>query len=261
MTAAAASEPRVRFERIQQLRAHESVADQIRRHIELRLIGSGEALPSERELASLFGVGRTTVQHALRLLERDHMVETRRGRSGGTFVSQPADDAQVRAGVIQRIRRRRDDIEQILVYRSTLEPGVAALAAGARSGNDLAAMRRELARMADASTELDYMRSDTEFHLAVARATGNGYLVRSIEEIRAQLNDAIGLLPETDAWHRRLSEEHDGIIAGIELGDEGKALAAMAEHVEASNRGIRATLDAIHRRRGRAASTRKEERE
>ena len=258
---AAASEPRVRFEPIQQLRAHESVADQIRRHIELRLIGPGEALPSERELASLFGVGRATVQHALRLLERDHLVETRRGRSGGTFVSQPTDDAKVRAGLIQRIRRRRDDIEQLLVYRSTLEPGVAALAAGARSGDDLAAMRRELFRMADASTELDYMRSDTEFHLAVARATNNGYLVRSIEEIRARLNDAIGLLPETDAWHRRLSEEHDGILAGIELGDDEQAMDAMAEHVEASNRGIRAILDAIHRRRdGRAASTGKEER-
>jgi DNA-binding FadR family transcriptional regulator len=257
---AAATEPRLRFERIQQLRAHESVADQIRRHIELRLIGPGEALPTERELASLFGVGRATVQHALRLLERDHLVETRRGRSGGTFVSRPADDAKVRAGLIQRIRRRRDDIEQLLVYRSTLEPGVAALAAGARSGDDLAAMRRELVRMADASTELDYMRSDTEFHIAVARATANGYLVRSIEEIRAQLSDAIGLLPETDTWHRRLSEEHDGILAGIECADEEQAMDAMAEHVEASNRGIRAILGAIHRKRGgRAAATGNEE--
>src|SRR5256885_10996226 len=48
----------VRFERIQQLRAHEYVAEQIRRHISLRLIKPGESLPAERELASMFGVGR-----------------------------------------------------------------------------------------------------------------------------------------------------------------------------------------------------------
>ena len=72
---------------VQQLRAHEYVAEQIRRHIGLRLIQPGEALPSERELASLFGVGRPTIQHALRLLEAGRLVEARRGRltGGGVF--------------------------------------------------------------------------------------------------------------------------------------------------------------------------------
>src|SRR2546423_10849648 len=79
----------VRFEPIQQLRAHEYVAEQIRRHIALRLIEPGESLPSERELTAMFGVGRPTIQHALRLLEAERLVEARRGRSGGTLVSRP----------------------------------------------------------------------------------------------------------------------------------------------------------------------------
>jgi len=245
-----ASELRVRFKRIQQTRAHESVAEQIRRHIELRLVGPGEALPAERELAETFGVGRATVQHALRLLERDHLVETRRGRRGGTFVSTPADNARAMAGLVLRIDRRRDEIEEFLVYRSTMEPGVAALAAGARSGDDLVAMEREMAEMAGAKTELDYMRSDTGFHLAVANATGNRFLTRAVEETRARLNDAISLLPETEAWHSRLSEEHDAIFGAIVRADEGGASDAMAQHVAASNQGIRAILEAIRRRRG-----------
>ena len=60
----------LRFERIQQLRAHEYVAEQIRRHISLRLIKPGEALPAERELAGMFGVGRPTIQHALSCSKR-----------------------------------------------------------------------------------------------------------------------------------------------------------------------------------------------
>ena len=246
----AASERALRFERLQQPRAHESVAEQIRRHIELRLVGPGEALPAERELAAMFGVGRATVQHALRALERDHLVETRRGRLGGTFVSRPADDAKVMEELLLRIHRLRDEIEQLLVYRSLLEPAVAALAAAARSGDDLGAMQRELVRMAGAATELDYMRSDTEFHLAVARATGNGFLVGGIEESRARLSDVISLLPETDAWHSRLSDEHGAILAAVELADEEGAADAMARHVAASNQGIHAILEAIRRRRG-----------
>ena len=59
-----------------------------------------------------------------------------------------------------------------------------------------------------------YMRSDTAFHIAVAGATRNSFLVGSVEDIRARLNDAISLLPETDAWHARLSDEHAAIVAG-----------------------------------------------
>ena len=256
----AARDRRVRFERIQQLRVHESVAEQIRRHIELRLVGPGEALPAERELASMFGVGRATVQHALRVLESDRLVETRRGRLGGTFVARPADDADAMEELLLRIHRRRGEIEQLLVYRSTLEPGVAALAATAPSGNDLVAMRGEIVRMAGAASEPEYMRSDTEFHLAVARATGNGFLVRAIEEIRALLNDPISLLPETDVWHSRLADEHGAIFHAIEAADETQAGGAMARHVEASNQGIRAILDALRRRDGGSISRRKEER-
>ena len=255
----AASEGGVRFERIQPLRAHESVAEQVRRHIELRLIGPGEALPTERELATMFGVGRATIQLGLRLLEGDQLVETRRGRRGGTFVSRPAEDAHVMDGLILRIGRRREEIEELLVYRSTLEPGVAAVAAGERSRGDLAAMRGQVQRMARAASEPEYMRADTGFHLSVAGATGNGYLAHAIEEIRAQLNDAISLLPETEAWHRRISEEHDAILAAIQLRDEGAAAAAMGRHVDASNQGIRAILRAIRRGRGGGKPVRRKE--
>ena len=78
----------LRFERIHQLRAHEYVAEQIRRHIALRLIKPGESLPAERDLAGMFGVGRPTIQHALSLLEAAGLVEARRGRRGGTFISE-----------------------------------------------------------------------------------------------------------------------------------------------------------------------------
>ena len=97
--------PPLRFAPIQQLRAHEYVAEQVQHHIALRLIGPGECLPSERELAATFGVGRPTVQHALRLLEAGRLVETRRGRNGGTFVAAPASDATALDDLMTRVLR------------------------------------------------------------------------------------------------------------------------------------------------------------
>ena len=246
-TARAEQMPPFRFERIRQLRAHEYVAEQIRRHISLRLIKPGESLPSERELASMFGVGRPTIQHALRLLEAAGLVEARRGRSGGTFVSHPDLDGHAVDGLIPRVMRRRKEVENLLLYRRLIEPPVARLAARTRRSTDLAAMRGALRGMAAATSEAEYMQHDTDFHLAVARGTGNPYLASAIEDIRTGLNDAISLLPESEAWHKRISREHEALLAAIARRHAAAAEAITEDHVAASEQGLRAVLVAIRR--------------
>jgi GntR family transcriptional regulator, transcriptional repressor for pyruvate dehydrogenase complex len=241
------SAPPLRFEPIRQVRAHEYVAEQIRRHIALRLIKPGEALPAERELAVMFGVGRPTIQHALRLLEAAGLVEARRGRHGGTFITHPDDDSLAADDLIVRVMRQRKELEDLLMYRRLIEPAVARVAAGTRRRGDLAAMRRAIAGMARATSEPDYMRHDTDFHMAVAQATGNAFLTRAIEEIRMRLNDAMTLLPESDAWHRRISGEHEELLEAIEAQDADVAETVMQEHVANSEQGLRAVLAAIRR--------------
>ena len=238
----------VRFERIRQVRAHEYVAEQIRRHIALRLIKPGEALPAERELAVMFGVGRPTIQHALRLLEAAGLVQARRGRTGGTFITQRDQDSPAADDLILRVMRHRKELEDLLLYRRLIEPAVARVAATARREPDLAAMRRAIGGMLAATSEPDYMRHDTGFHIAVARAAGNAFLVRAIEEIRMRLNDAMTLLPESDAWHKRISGEHEELLVAIENGDAEGAETVMQEHVANSEQGLRAVLAAIRRR-------------
>jgi GntR family transcriptional repressor for pyruvate dehydrogenase complex len=238
----------VRFERIQQLRAHEYVAEQIRRHIALRLIQPGEALPAERELAVMFGVGRPTIQHALSILEGAGLVEARRGRSGGTFVSRQDQDSLAVDGLIVRVMRHRKELADLLQYRRLIEPAVARAAAASRRASDLAAMRKAIRGMTAATNEPEYMRHDTDFHIALARATGNKVLTHVIEDIRLQLNDAMTLLPESDTWHRRISGEHEALLEAIEKGDGDAAERVMEEHVAISEQGLHAVLAAIRRR-------------
>ncbi|MEO6859006.1 MAG: FCD domain-containing protein, partial [Solirubrobacteraceae bacterium] len=190
-------------------------------------------------------------QRALGLLEADRLVETRRGRHGGTFVCTPAADAGALDELIARVMSQREELEELLVYRRAIEPRVAAEAARTRRRADVAAMSSAIASMTQASSEPDYMRHDTEFHLAVAQATRNRFLVTAIEDVRLRLNDAISLLPESQTWHRRLSGEHETVVAAVVALDAAGARQAMDLHVAASEQSIRAVLTAIRRRLAR----------
>jgi len=242
----AASRPR--FVPIQPQRAHEYVAEQIRRHIALRLIKPGESLPPERDLAVTFGVGRPTIQAALRLLEAEGLVQTRRGRAGGTFVSDLSQDGLPTDELILRVASRPKDTEDLLTFRRIVEPAVARVAAEQRAESDIVAMRRAHDGMARATNEPEYMENDTAFHLALARASHNRYLAATIEEIRMGLNDAMTLLPETDAWHSRIAQEHEALIEAIAAGDADLAERIMTVHVANSEQSLRAVLRAALRR-------------
>jgi len=236
----------VRFERLEQQRAHEYVAEQIRRQIVLRLIPSGQALPTERDLAMRFGVGRATVQQAIRLLVNDHLVESRRGRhGGGNFVLGPDED---RAGVdliLARLRRRRDQVEDALAYRRAVEPAVAALAAAARSEADLRTLAEINAAAVAAQTDVEFMQADTEFHFALAEASGNRLFREAVEKIRLELNDAMSALPESPVWHERSARQHEAILNAVREQDRDSAALAMETHIAHTQQSVEALLSAL----------------
>ena len=236
----------VRIERLEQQRAHEYVAEQIRRQIVLRLIPSGQALPAERELAARFGVGRATVQQAIRLLVNDHMVESRRGRhGGGNFVLGPDED---RAGVeemLARLRGRRHRVEDALAYRRAVEPAVAALAAAARSEADLRALADINAAAIAAASDAEFMQADTELHLALADASRNHLFREAVERIRLELNDAMSALPESRVWHERSAREHEAILSAVTKQDRDAAARAMETHIAHTQKSVEALLSAL----------------
>lgn len=251
MSAPAADREMPDFEPIHQLRAHEYVAEQIRRHISLRLIASGESLPPERELAAMFAVGRPTIQHALRLLEADRLVDTRRGRHGGSFVAAPEEDQHLMDELIARLQRDRHQLAELIVFRRTIEPAVAGLAASTRRKADIAALWRLAEELGRTESEADYLRRDTALHLAIARATRNSFLVRSIEDVRMGINDALLLLPSSEVWLAGIADEHTRVIAAIEDADAAGARAAMDVHVGNADQALRAALTAMRRRASR----------
>jgi GntR family transcriptional regulator, transcriptional repressor for pyruvate dehydrogenase complex len=234
------------FERVDPPRAHEIVAEQIRRQVGLRLIRRGDVLPPERELARTFGVGRATVQQALRELEADGLVESRRGRHGGTFVRGPAPGDPALAPLLEEVRATRGTVAEALAFRSVVEPAAAALAAERRDAGDLERLRLAVAGTAGAGDDDEaFMRHDTAFHLAVGEAARNRFLAESIERERLELNRVFPLLPTSAAWHSRSASEHATVLAALEASDADAARAAMAVHVGHSAASVAALLGAL----------------
>ena len=233
-----------RFERVEQLRAHEYVAEQIRRQIALRLIPSGEALPPERELAKIFGVGRATVQQALRLLEADRLVETRRGRHGGTFVIGLVDEVGMDYLLVE-LRRDRGLIEETLAYRRSVEPATAAEAAVVHTEAELVTIRDACQQAATAESDAAFMTHDTRFHLAIAKASHNRFFSEAVEKVRLVLNRAFLALPESALWHKRSATEHAAVFAALEARDSAAARQAMLIHVDYTQKSVAALLAAL----------------
>lgn len=240
----------MQFQRVEQARAHEYVAEQVRRQIALGAISGGEALPPDRELAKVFGVGRATVQQALRLLEAERLVESRRGRHGGTFVIGPTDDEGTTDRLLFELHRHRGRIEEALAYRRIVEPGVASEAARVRSGAELGVIRAACHQLAEAETDADFMTRDTRFHLAIAEASHNRFLYEAIERLRLELNEALVVLPESSLWHRRSVAEHAAVLAAIEAQDGEAARATMLVHVDHTSKSVTALLSTLSRQPG-----------
>lgn len=230
---------------ITSLRAHEEVAEQLRRGIALRIVGGDGVLPPERDLARQFRVGRATVQKAIALLEADGLVERRRGRRGGTFLVDAGGGDGDAARLIEALRANRAEIEEALTFRLAVEPAATALAAFAAGPDELEAIRAATADAAAARSDPEFMEHDTAFHLAVGRASGNRFFAEGIVRLRLVLNDVLAALPDSEAWHSWSREEHDRVVAALARRDAETARDAMAAHVLHADDAIRALLRSL----------------
>ena len=239
------------FEVIEQQRAHEYVAGQIRRQIGLGIIAAGQSLPPERELMRMFGVGRGTVQLAIGVLEADRLIETRRGRSGGSFVLAPNDESATLDFRVLEVAQSAELIAEAIDYRLVVEPAAARLAAAGRTEAQLAEIGAAADRAARAGSDAEFMRRDTAFHLAIARATGNRFLLDAVEQTRLHLNSVLALLPDDEAEHRRSAQEHDAILSALTGRDAELAGELMRAHVERTRASVHTILTSLRDRPAR----------
>ncbi|SDM55150.1 DNA-binding transcriptional regulator, FadR family [Lentzea albidocapillata subsp. violacea] len=214
--------------------AFEETVERLMQSIRLGVVAPGERLPSERDLATRLGVSRVTVREAIRSLQENHYVESRRGRYGGTFVNE----------VLPKSAPAKDfgDLHDVLTLRRVLETGAAETAAGRSLGP---AERRGLrARLEEASTSTlaEYRRKDSRLHLAIAEVTGSAALTAAVAESRMRANELLDHIPLLEPNLAHSNAQHERVIASILDGDPGAARQAMAEHLDGTASLLRGFL-------------------
>ncbi|QHY94578.1 Putative L-lactate dehydrogenase operon regulatory protein [Streptomyces sp. S4.7] len=208
----------------------EEALEQILQVLRLGLVAGGERLPAERDLAERLRISRVTLREVLKVLADQGLVESRRGRYGGTFVL-PRPDTPSQGGA-EELRRRVSgvDIEDVLRFREVLEVGAAGLcAAHGLSGAEASRLRTALAATHDAPLG-DYRRLDTLLHLTLAELSGSARLTEQYASVRATVNDLLDCIPLLVRNLEHSQQQHTALVEAVLAGDADAAREAMREH-------------------------------
>jgi GntR family transcriptional regulator, transcriptional repressor for pyruvate dehydrogenase complex len=142
----------------------------------------GGRLPNERELASRFGTGRSSVRTALSMMEQQGLVRRRVG--SGTFLAEDAGEIFARLDAVSIPSHAEvPDFAEILEGRLLLEPAMVALAAVRASDADIAAMEAQLEAVLAAPTWIDFKEAIYGLHGCLYRASGNRFLMQVFDNI------------------------------------------------------------------------------
>ncbi|GAA2066737.1 FadR/GntR family transcriptional regulator [Polymorphospora rubra] len=211
------------------------MADQLREAIVTGSLRPGDRLPIEPELSTIFGVSRSTIREALRLLSSQDLVSTSRGINGGTFVM-AADPAKLREYLTTRLGLLSGaqviSIRELLEAREMFEVPAARLAARLRTDDELdelTACVEEETLLAERGADLEPHRA---FHSLVLKAAKNQLLPLTVEPIFQVLRTRFLRPAAPGRFWRETAHDHAQILRHIRAGDEDAAATAMRHHLE-----------------------------
>lgn len=180
-----------------------------------------DQLPSEAELGQRFGVSRPVIREALGSLQALGLTESQPGR--GTFVTSRVVKVGLSFGQYSAT-----DLNEIRRY---VEVPTASRAAQVRVTEDLDKLTRLLDEHEHASSAEESVRIDGQFHITIARTTGNALVVRLIEDLRETMQVQSLALREVPNRRERAAQEHRAILDAIRRQDVVGAAAAMTGHL------------------------------
>jgi DNA-binding FadR family transcriptional regulator len=218
--------------------AFEETVERILTAVRLGLLAPGERLPPERALAARLNVSRVTLQAAIKALREAGYVESRRGRTGGTFVTgRPEPPARLASRATTA-----EELSDILAFREVVETGTAGAAARRETSE---AAGSHLLRWLEESQRADlatYRRLDSRLHLAVAELTGSASLVAAVADVRLRLNHLLDAIPLLVHNVEHSHEQHAAIVDAVLSGAPDKAERAMRDHLAGTTSLLRGFL-------------------
>jgi DNA-binding FadR family transcriptional regulator len=172
----------------------DQVRDALKKAIEDSKLKVGDMLPTVEKIAAYFKVSKVTVREALRSLEVEDLIRTKRGASGGIYITKPGVE-RVRDSVLHAWSFGGLSPAELTEFRQFLEPGVAELAALRRTDEDIKAMQANIDECEKIVNEGKIeLAKHLEFHRLLANACHNKLISGFMEAVTKVHQDLFGKL-------------------------------------------------------------------
>jgi len=236
------------FSSVSVVRPYEQIVKQIQHAIRDGQLPRGTKLPTERELAEQFGVSRSVVREAIKVLDTMGLVESRQG--SGSFVRNSTIESISRAFVLS-VSPDAESVEKLFEFRLALEVEAARLAAIIRSELHLKLMGETFGSVQHAADGMAWDAfevADTQFHTVLAEASGNPYLQIAVATAREMHRDVVSLFAQHVGSMELALRHHRAILAAIQDQDPETASREMAQHIDYTSRIVQSEIDKATRR-------------
>jgi DNA-binding FadR family transcriptional regulator len=224
-----------KFQATQVVRPRKQVEHQIKQAILVGEFAQGDKLPSENELAEMFGVSRPTVREALQSLAVAGLIHKIPGAGGGSFVKSVNHESLGRMlydAMSNILRLGTLDLGEVMNVRRLLDIPVARMAAERRSDEDLESIRAVLNEQRSISlSDPEVPLLDASFHSAIAEASGNRLLAAFASALH-QVTRPAQYLKLSDDVARSTLRQHNAVLRAIEARDPDAAEKAMEQHLD-----------------------------
>lgn len=210
--------------------AKQELADRIVTAIAIGAYSPSDRLPSERELAERQGVSRVTVRAALKIVSELGLIESRRGRDGGTFVtfkrvSEASPDTAQRI-LTQEIPQLKDFFD----YRCLVEGLVAKTAAERHNDEQASVLKRLLDEFCTTQDASHARELDQKLHACILEMTANRHLAVQSEDLTARATLGFGSEPYPAESLPRARREHRILVQAILERNGNDAFKAAQHH-------------------------------
>jgi GntR family transcriptional regulator, transcriptional repressor for pyruvate dehydrogenase complex len=216
--------------------AYRQIANLIEQRIVGRSLRTGDALPSENDLARQFGVNRSTIREAIRELEIHGLLGRGRGEKR-LRVTRP-EPRHVSSGVSRALALHDVTFLELWEAMMAIEPAAAQYAADRRTETQLRDLVRARTHFTRAPNTAVAVGAVLEFFTAVASASGNQVLALSQAPLNLLLATALTKIIERVPQARaRIQAAQSKILAAIKLRKSDQARLWMEKHIRDFKRG------------------------
>lgn len=211
----------------------EAVVRRLGSAIAMGIIGDGEQLPAESQLAASLNVSTVTLREALSDLRARGLLETRRGRGGGSFV-RASDDALTSLSHARLREMGSADLREFGDVRTAVSGTAARLAAQRATASEIQRLHDSIARMRAAGGAVEHRRIEGRFSIDVAAIAQSVRLTRLEIDLQAELGQLLWGTDLAEPDQELATGRHERVVLAIadRQGDVARQLTE--EHIAAT---------------------------